>query len=330
MTNIAIIGATGMVGSTLLKVLSEKKVPFENLYLFAGAEDVGKTINFADKTYEVKELTNDVFQLLQIDYALFSAGDHVSQKYAPFAIKAGTTVIDNSNAWRMNPFVPLVVPEVNPKKTLEHQGIIANPNCSTIQSVVPINAIREKFGLKRVSYTTYQAVSGSGLQGIEDLRRTVEGKDAEFYPHAIAENCLPHIDNFVLNGYTKEEMKMINETRKIIEIKNLPVTATCVRVPIENCHSIAINIETEGPFTIKEIRELLTQTDGVKLLDDVTNNIYPLATLAKGGDDILVGRLRKDNSISNGLHLWCVADNVRKGAATNAIQILQYLLDNDE
>ncbi|MGL4904311.1 MAG: aspartate-semialdehyde dehydrogenase, partial [Cetobacterium sp.] len=237
-------------------------------------------------------------------------------------------VIDNSSAWRMDKNVPLVVPEVNPEEIFKNNGIIANPNCSTIQSVVPLKVIDDLYTIKRVVYSTYQAVSGSGIKGIEDLENGLKGEKPKNYPHPIVNNCLPHIDSFLENGYTKEEEKMINETRKILGKENLPITATCVRVPVVNGHSVSINIELEKEVNIEELKAKFREKDGIILEDDIQNNIYPLATLATGKDEVFIGRLRKDFSIQNGLNLWVVADNIRKGAATNAIQIAELLMKN--
>lgn len=325
MYNIAIVGASGLVGGTFLKVLEERELPIKNLYLFASARSAGKEVIFKGKTLVIEELTEHSFDR-EIDIALFSAGGDISKKFAPIASEKGVIVVDNSSAWRMDENVPLVVPEVNPEDIFKNNGIIANPNCSTIQSVVPLKVIDELYGIKRVVYSTYQAVSGSGIKGIEDLQRGLKGEEPKTYPHPIVNNCLPHIDSFLENGYTKEEEKMINETRKILNKKNLPITATCVRVPVLNGHSISINVELEKDVNLEELRAKFRETKGIILEDDVKNNRYPLATEASGTDEVYVGRLRKDFSIEKGLNLWVVADNIRKGAATNAVQIAEILM----
>ena len=246
-----------------------------------------------------------------------------SKKFAPIAVEKGVLVIDNSSAWRMESGVPLIVPEVNSEIAFKNRGIIANPNCSTIQCMLPLKALEEKYGLKRVIYSTYQAVSGSGYKGIEDLENGLRGEKPKTYPHSIVNNCLPHIDKFLENGYTKEEIKMIEETRKILGIPDLLVTATCVRVPVINSHSVSVTVELEKDFTLKEIKEVLGSFDGIILVDDINFNKYPLATDATGQDKVLVGRVRRDFSTEKGINLWVVADNIRKGAATNAVQIAE-------
>jgi aspartate-semialdehyde dehydrogenase len=322
---VAVVGATGMVGRTFLKVLEERNFPIEELYLFASEKSEGKTMNFKGKEYVVEKLTENSFDK-GIDIALFSAGGDTSKKFAPIAASKGTIVVDNSSAWRMDNDVPLVVPEVNPEDIKWHKGIIANPNCSTIQAVVVLKPLYDKYGIRRVVYSTYQAVSGSGYKGIRDLKEGLSGKTPVFYPHPIVNNCLPHIDVFMENGYTKEEMKMINETRKILGDNSLRITATTVRVPVEFCHSEAINVELANEYDLDELRNLLENSPGVKVMDDPSRNIYPLATVAADTDLVYVGRIRRDDSVENGLNLWVVADNVRKGAATNAVQIAELLM----
>lgn len=324
--NLAIVGATGLVGSTFLKVLEERDFPFENLYLMSSAKSAGSTITFKGKDYIVEELTEKSFDK-PIDIALFSAGGSTSETYAPIAASKGVVVVDNSSAWRMNKEVPLVVPEVNPEAIKTHKGIIANPNCSTIQAVVALKPLHDKYGIKRIIYSTYQAVSGSGLKGINDLKEGLKGNDIKVaYPHGIAGNCLPHIDVFLENGYTKEEMKMIEETKKIMGDDSLKITATTVRVPVFDSHSESINLELEKPFEIEEVKELLANAPGIILEDDLQNNVYPLARNAAGKDEVFVGRVRRDFSLDNGLNLWVVADNIRKGAATNTVQIAEELV----
>ncbi len=325
--NVALVGVTGVVGGTFVEVLNEMDLPINNFRLFASERSAGKEIKIKDKVYTVEALSESSFDN-DIDIALFSAGGEISKMFTPIAVTKGVVVIDNSSAWRMDKDVPLVVPEVNAKSSLAHNGIIANPNCSTIQSVVPLKPLHDKYGLKRVMYTTYQAVSGSGMSGIADLERTSKGGTPQNYPHPIYGNCLPHIDVFLDNGYTKEEMKMIEETRKILNIPDLAVTATCVRVPVMNGHSVAITVSLDKNFDIQDVRKLLAETEGIVLLDDVKNNVYPLATIANETNEVYIGRLRYDESQSNSLHIWCVADNIRKGAATNTVQIAKYLMEN--
>lgn len=324
--NVAVVGATGMVGRKMLEVLAEMDFPVNQLYPMASARSKGKTITWKDQEYVVEELCDEAFDK-DIDIALFSAGGSTSERFAPVAAKKGVIVIDNSSAWRMDPEVPLVVPEVNPEDLKAHKGIIANPNCSTIQAMVALKPIYDAYGIKRVVYSTYQAVSGSGVKGYKDLENGVAGEPNQFYPHPIAFNCLPHIDDFLENGYTKEEMKMINETHKILHDDSIRVTATTVRVPVYYSHSESINIETEKPFEIEEIKALYEKAPGCILKDDPKHNVYPLAIEAAGTNDVYVGRIRRDFSTENGINLWCVADNIRKGAAANAVQIAFALID---
>lgn len=319
---IAIVGATGLVGRTFLKVLEERDFEITELYLFASKRSAGNKVIFKNKEYTVEELTESSFDR-NIDIALFSAGGDISKKFAPIAAEKGVLVVDNSSAWRMESGVPLVVPEVNPETAFKNSGIIANPNCSTIQCMLPLKVLEEKYGLKRVIYSTYQAVSGSGHKGIEDLENGLRGEEPKTYPHQIVNNCLPHIDKFLENGYTKEEIKMIDETRKILGIPDLPVTATCVRVPVMNSHSVSITAELERDFDLEEVKEALGNFAGMVLVDDVNSNEYPLASDATGQDKVLVGRVRRDFSTEKGINLWVVADNIRKGAATNAVQIAE-------
>ncbi len=327
--NIAVVGATGMVGRTFLKVLEERKLPAKNYYLFASAKSAGKTVKFMGKDYIIEELTEESFSKpgRKIDIALFSAGGSTSEKFAPIAAKSGCVVIDNSSAWRMDKDVPLVVPEVNPEDILKNKGIIANPNCSTIQAMVALKPLHDKYKIKRVIYSTYQAVSGAGLAGWKDLEDGLKGEAPKKFPHPIAGNCLPHIDVFLPNGYTKEEIKMVNETRKILHDDSLRITATTVRVPVFNSHSESINIEFEKQFDLDELKEVLKNAPGLVVQDDVENNVYPLALDAAGTDETYVGRIRRDESVESGVNIWVVADNIRKGAATNAVQIAQKLID---
>lgn len=314
---VAIVGATGLVGRTILKVLEEKNFKNVQYTLFASSKSAGSKIEFLGQNYIVCELKEDSFDS-GFDYAIFSAGASTSLKYAPIAVSKGCVVIDNSSAFRMEENVPLVVPEVNPEKIFENNGIIANPNCSTIQAMLPLKVLDDKYKIKRIVYSTYQAVSGAGKKGLEDLEK---GEDGTFY-----NNCVPHIDVFLDDGYTKEEHKMINETRKILNKPDLPITATCVRVPVRNCHSESINVEFENELDIYEAKTLLQNSENIILADDIENNIYPLARKADGNDEVFVGRIRRDFSVKYGLNFWCVADNLRKGAASNAVQILEKLL----
>lgn len=314
---VAIVGATGLVGRTILKVLEEKNFSNIQYTLFSSSKSAGSKIDFLGNTYIVCELKENSFDS-GFDYAIFSAGASTSIKFAPIAASKGCIVIDNSSAFRMDENVPLVVPEVNPEKIFENNGIIANPNCSTIQAMLPLKILDDKYQIKRIVYSTYQAVSGTGKKGLEDLEK---GENGTFY-----NNCVPHIDVFLEDGYTKEEHKMINETRKILNKPNLPITATCVRVPVRNCHSESINVEFENEFDIYEIKTLLQNGENIILADDIENNIYPLARKADGNDEVFVGRIRRDLSVKYGLNFWCVADNLRKGAASNAVQILEKLL----
>jgi len=332
--NVAIAGATGAVGNQMINCLEMTDLPVNSLRLLASSRSVGRTLKFKGELIAVEELNKDSFK--GSDIALFSAGGSTSEKYAPYAAQDGCVVIDNSSAWRMDPDVPLVVPEVNAHAIAQYakKGIIANPNCSTIQMVVPLNPIHKKWGIHRIVVSTYQAVSGTGKKAIDELfdqtRAMINFLDYEkkIYPHRIAFNCLPHIDSFLDNGYTKEEMKMVNETRKILEDDSIGVTATTVRVPVFYGHSESVNVETRKPVSVDEVKALLADSPGVKVVDDPQQNVYPLAIEAAGQDLTLVGRIRKDESIPNGINLWIVADNIRKGAATNAVQIAQVLAQN--
>ena len=322
---IAVVGATGLVGRTVLKVLEEKKFQNCTYTLFSSKKSAGTKLQFLGQNYIIQELTENSFDL-KFDYAIFCAGGSVSKKFAPIAVSKGCIVIDNSSIFRMDKDVPLVVPEVNPDKIFENKGIIANPNCSTIQAVVALKPLDDRYKIKRIVYSTYQAVSGAGKAGIEDLENGIKGIDAQKFPYPIYNNCLPHIDVFMPDGYTKEEYKMINETRKILNKPYLPITATCVRVPVKNCHSESINIEFKSNFDIYDIKMLLQNSPGIILVDDIDKNYYPLATKANGYDDVFVGRIRRDSSVPFGINLWVVSDNLRKGAASNAVQILEKLI----
>lgn len=324
--SIAVVGATGMVGRTFLKVLEEEKLPVENYYLFASAHSAGKKLTFMGKEYTVEELNENSFDR-GIDIALFSAGGSTSEKYAPIAASKGCVVIDNSSAWRMDKNVPLVVPEVNPEDIKRNKGIIANPNCSTIQAMVALKPLDDKYKIKRIVYSTYQAVSGAGLGGWNDLENGLKGEKPTKFPHPIANNCLPHIDVFLPNGYTKEEMKMVNETHKILGRDDIRITATTVRVPVFNSHSESINVEFYNQFDLKELVQTLKDAPGVIVQDDPENNVYPMAINATGTNETYVGRIRRDESVESGVNLWVVADNIRKGAAANAVQIAKKLIE---
>ena len=326
---IAVVGATGMVGRTFLKVLEEVKLPAESYTLFSSARSAGTHLTFMGKDYVVKELTETSFDE-GFDIALFSAGGSTSEKFAPIAAKKGCVVIDNSSAWRMDDNVPLVVPEVNPDDIKWNKGIIANPNCSTIQAMVALKPLHDKYKIKRVVYSTYQAVSGAGLAGYKDLENGLKGEAPKKFPHQIAGNCLHHIDVFLPNGYTKEEMKMVNETRKILGDQSIKITATTVRVPVFNSHSESINVEFYNQFDLDDLRKTLENAPGVIVQDDVEHDVYPLALDAAGKNETFVGRIRRDESVESGVNLWVVADNIRKGAATNAVQIAQKLIEQWE
>jgi aspartate-semialdehyde dehydrogenase len=321
---VAVVGATGMVGQTFIQVLEERNFPIESISFFASERSSNKTIEFHNQTYMVETLHEHSFDQ-GFDIALFSAGGKVSIEYAPIAANAGAVVIDNSSAWRMNPNVPLIVPEVNAHVLTKDNKIIANPNCSTIQSVVALKVIDDLYGIKRVVYSTYQAVSGSGYKGVKDLEDGYLGSGPTFYPKPIVGNCIPHIDDFLESGYTKEEMKMVHETKKILG-KELAVTATCVRVPVMIGHSVSINVECERSVDIHQLRAAYEQTEGIVYYP---NQTYPTPIDSAGQDLVYVGRLRIDESVQNGLNLWVVADNIRKGAATNAIQIAEYLIKEE-
>ena len=322
---VAIVGSTGVVGRTVLKVLEEKNFSNCTYTLFSSKKSAGTKLQFLGQNYIIQELTEDSFNS-NFDYAIFCAGGSVSEKFAPIAVSKDCVVIDNSSVFRMNTDVPLVVPEVNPEKIFENKGIIANPNCSTIQAVVALKPLDDKYKIKRIVYSTYQAVSGAGKSGIEDLENGIKGIAPKKFPHPIFNNCLPHIDVFMSDGYTKEEYKMINETRKILNKPYLPVTATAVRVPVKNCHSESINVEFKTNFDIYDIKMLLQNSPGIVLVDDIEKDYYPLATKADGCDDVFVGRIRRDFSVPYGINLWVVSDNLRKGAASNAVQILEKLI----
>ena len=332
--SVAVAGATGAVGRKMLQILEERNFPVGSLKLLASVRSTGKDLLFQGKKVVVQELVKDSFS--DVDIALFSAGAEVSRKFAPGAVKSNCIVIDNSSAYRMNSDVPLVVPEVNPASIQGNPGIIANPNCSTIQMVVALKPIHDKFKIKRVVVSTYQSVSGSGQKAIDELKiqsqEQLNGNNSipNVYPHQIAFNCLPHIDKFLNNGYTKEEMKMVNETRKIMDDDSIQISPTTVRVPVFYSHSEALNVETEGPITAIAVRELLDKQVGICVVDDPENNIYPLATQGENKNDVFVGRIRDDISRDRAVNFWVVSDNLRKGAALNAVQIAELLIGDGQ
>ena len=325
--NIAIVGVTGMVGRKFVQVLQERNVQADNFYCFASKRSAGNKVELFGKEYTIIELTEENVKKYQIDYALFSAGGAISREFAPIFAQNGAIVIDNSSAFRMDKDVPLVVPEVNPEDILWNNGIIANPNCSTIQAVVPLKALDDAFKIKRIVYSTYQAVSGAGQKGYKDLENGIKGEAPAKFPYPIFSNILPHIDDFLDNGYTKEEEKMIAETRKILHNQDLKITATTARVPVFDCHSESINVEFFNEAPVEDVKKVLSQTEGVVLADDVKNLVYPMPVHAVNKDEVFVGRVRKDFSVDNGINMWVVADNIRKGAATNAVQILEKILE---
>ena len=328
MYNIAVVGATGMVGRKFLEVLEERQLPVDNYYLFASARSAGTSIDFMGKPHVVEELTPTCFDGKNIDIALFSAGGSTSLEFAPIAASKGIVVIDNSAAWRMDPEVPLVVPEVNPDDIAlyKNKNIIANPNCSTIQAMVALKPLYDAYGIRRIVYSTYQAVSGAGVKGFNDLKGGICGEAPQKFPYPIFGNCLPHIDVFLENGYTKEEMKMINETHKILGDDSIRVTATTVRVPVYHGHSESINVEFERPFDLEDLKARLAAFPGIVVQDDPEHLVYPMPIAAENHDEVYVGRIRRDFSVENGVNLWVVADNIRKGAATNTVQIAQELI----
>ena len=327
---VAIVGATGMVGQEMRQILEQREFPLADLKLLASERSRGRTLEFRGETLPVQVLDRGSFD--GIDLSLFSAGTGISKEFSPLAVEAGAVVIDNSNAFRMDPGVPLVVPEVNPGEALKNKGVISNPNCSTIQMVVVLNPLHKEFGIQRVVVSTYQSVSGTGKEAVEELMQQVRAAEAgeapvaEVYPHQIAYNCLPHIDVFLDNGYCREEQKMIDETRKIMGEPDLPITATTVRVPVLVGHGESVNVQFAKPVEPESARAILAKAPGVEVVDDPANNLYPLAIDCQGNDPSYVGRIRKDFSAPNALNLWIVSDNLRKGAALNAVQIAELLL----
>ncbi len=327
---LALVGATGMVGRKMLEVLAERNLPIQSLTLFASKNSAGKIVSFNGKDYTVIELSERSIAENPVDIALFSAGGKTSAQYAPIFAKQGTIVVDNSSQWRTDPSVPLVVPEVNAYDIDWHNNIIANPNCSTIQAVVALAPLHRAFGIKRIVYSTYQAVSGAGMGGFADLENGVKGEQPQKFPKPIFGNVIPHIDVFLPNCYTKEEEKMIFETRKILGDESLRITATTVRVPVYYGHSESVNIEFKNPVTLQGVKDCLANADGVVVVDDPSNAVYPTPIEFENTDPVYVGRIRLDESVENGLNLWIVADNIRKGAATNAVQIVEALIARDQ
>ena len=324
---IAIVGATGMVGNVMLEVLAERKIKFENLILVASERSVGKKVSFQGKTYSVIGL-NEALNL-KPDIALFSAGAETSLNWAPKFVDKGTTVIDNSSAWRMNPKIKLIVPEINASILTSDDKIIANPNCSTIQLVMVLNSLHNNFNIQRVVISTYQSITGTGVKALNQLENEYQNKSGEMaYPYPIHQNAIPHCDIFLDNDYTREEMKLINETHKILNDDKIGISPTAIRIPVIGGHSESVNIEFKKAFQINEIREILNNTKGVIVKDNPETNIYPMPIYAKGKDEVFVGRIRKDHSKLNSINLWIVSDNLRKGAATNTVQIAEYLISN--
>lgn len=327
---IAVVGVTGLVGNVMLEVLKERNFEVTELIPVASARSVGKKINFKGKEYSVVSMEDGI--AARPDIALFSAGGSTSLQWAPKFAEVGTFVIDNSSAWRMDPNIPLVVPEINADLLTEDNKIIANPNCSTIQMVVALNPLHKAYGIKRLVISTYQSFTGTGVKAVrqyESEKNGVELDGEAAYPHPIFENCLPHCDIFLDNGYTKEEMKLVNETQKILRANDIKITATAVRVPVHGGHSESVNVELEKSFDINDVKDLLLKSDGIIVQDDIDNNVYPMPRSAKNRDEVFVGRIRRDESLENGVNLWVVSDNLRKGAATNTVQIAEYLVRNN-
>ena len=328
---IAVVGVTGLVGTVMCEVLAERNFPITEFIPVASARSVGKEIIFNHKSYKVIGMEDAIN--LAPDIAIFSAGGNTSLEWAPKFAAVGTTVIDNSSAWRMDPTKKLIVPEINADELRPEDKIIANPNCSTIQMVVALAPIHKRYGIKRIVVSTYQSITGTGVKAVKQYdseKKDIELAENEMaYPHPIFDNCIPHCDVFLDNDYTKEEMKLVHETRKILNDESLRITATAIRVPVQGGHSESVNLELEKEFTIKDIQKMLSESDGIVLLDDVSNNIYPMPRFAKNKDEVFVGRIRRDDSTGNALNMWIVADNLRKGAATNAVQIAEYLSANN-
>lgn len=324
---VAVVGATGMVGEVMLKVLAERNFPISELIPVASERSVGKEIEYKGNKYKIISLADAV--AAKPDIAIFSAGGSTSLEWAPKFAEAGTTVIDNSSAWRMDPTKKLVVPEINASELTKEDKIIANPNCSTIQMVMALAPLHDKYRIKRVVVSTYQSITGTGVKAVRQLENEYAGvKDEMAYPYQIHRNALPHCDVFEENGYTKEEMKLVRETQKILNDKTISVTATAIRIPVVGGHSESVNVQFESDFDLSEVRKILSNTPGVTLQDNPHTNTYPMPLYAQGKDDVFVGRIRRDESQPNSLNMWIVADNLRKGAATNAVQIAEYLIEN--
>ena len=322
---VAVVGATGLVGNVMLKILEERNFPVDELLLVASERSVGKIIKF--KGEEIAVISIPTAIKMRPDIALFSAGGSTSLEWAPKFAEAGTTVIDNSSAWRMDLSKKLVVPEINADQLTKEDKIIANPNCSTIQMVMALAPLHKKYKIKRIVVSTYQSVSGTGIKAVEQMENEIAGIKGEMaYPYPIHKNAIPHCDVFEENGYTKEEMKLVRETQKILDDKTIAVTATAVRIPTAGGHSESINVEFENDFDLNELRQLLSETDGVTVQDNLDVNVYPMPMYANGKDDVFIGRIRRDSSLPNTLNLWVVSDNLRKGAATNTVQIAEYLI----
>ena len=321
---VAVVGATGLVGTVMLKVLEERNFPITELIPVASERSVGKKVTYNGKDYEIVGLSTAVE--MKPDVALFSAGGSTSKEWAPKFADAGVTVIDNSSAWRMDPTKKLVVPEINASSLTKEDKIIANPNCSTIQMVVALAPLHKKYGIKRVVVSTYQSITGTGVKAVQQLENEYKGEKGEMaYPYPIHRNAIPHCDVFQENGYTKEEMKLVNETQKILDDRTIAVTATAIRIPVVGGHSESVNVQFDNDFDESEVRKLLSETDGVTVQDNTDTNTYPMPIYAQGKDDVFVGRIRRDHSTENALNMWIVSDNLRKGAATNAVQIAEYL-----
>ena len=325
---IAVVGATGMVGTVMLKILAERNFPVTELVPVASERSIGKKVSFKNDEYTIVGLQEAVD--MHLDIAIFSAGGSTSLEWAPKFAEVGTVVIDNSSAWRMDPTKKLVVPEINASELTEDDLIIANPNCSTIQMVVALAPLHEKYTIKRLVISTYQSITGTGVKAVRQLENEYQGEEGEMaYHYAIHRNAIPHCDVFESNGYTKEELKLVRETQKILDDRSIAITATAVRIPVVGGHSESVNVEFENAFDVDDIRFLLSETDGVTVQDDTANNSYPMPLFAEGKDDVFVGRIRRDLSQPNTLNMWIVSDNLRKGAATNAVQIAEYLVAND-
>ncbi len=327
---VAVVGATGAAGGTTLRILEERKFPVKALRCFASERSVGKTVSFQGEAVRLEKVGPGAFQ--GVDIAFFAAGSAQSKELAPVAVRAGAVVVDKSSAFRMDPAVPLVVPEINADAAKGHSGIVASPNCTTIVTVMPLKPLHDTARLRRVIATSYQAVSGAGVRGVEELRRQTlawargEAVRAEFFPHPIAFNLIPHIDRFADDGYTGEEMKLVHEIRKILDLPDLRISPTTVRVPVFTAHSVAVNVETEAKVTARRARELFSDFPGLRVWDDPGLNRYPMPAVVEGQDDCFVGRIREDLSLTNGLNFWVVGDQLRKGAATNAVQIAELLI----